>query len=379
MKEYPKVPRYDHPSVEPATYEAGDLWLTEKLDGSGFRFLLYEDRFAEAYSAAVRDLDPADGDLVFGTRRVVRGTSGRNLEAIAGSLHRAVRRLREVDSEAIRALYEEWESPITFFAENMILHTIDYDYGERPPPALLGFDAYAPALDPAPDETPGNPFEERFEGFLPAEAVFGPRESNGENEGLDGIEGNENDASTAGEPGVFERIGLETVLVLEAELDAGNVSFEPADYEIPQSTFADRQAEGVVIRNDAADRRTKIVTEEFRELNRQRWGGHRADAESGAEEFVAIFCTNARIRKQVRKMVVEKDYEFSRSIIEELYPRVVADIWAEEYEAISRLEFSFTPSEVRPLVARRCAEVVTMIETNARLNDAPPETLWAGK
>ena len=78
-------------------------------------------------------------------------------------------------------------------------------------------------------------------------------------------------------------------------------------------------------------------------------------------------------------MIVKEDYEFSRSIVEELYPRVVADIWAGEYEAISRLEFSFTPSEVRPLVAQRCAEVVTMMATNARLNDAPPETLWAGK
>jgi hypothetical protein len=358
MKEYPKVPRYDHPSVEPATYEEGELWLTEKLDGSGFRFALYEDRFAEAYSAAVRDLDPVDGDLVFGTRRVVRGTSGQRLDDIDGSLHRAVRRLREVDTEAIRALHEEWEGPITFFAENMILHTIDYDYAERPPPALLGFDAYTPILDSSPGESPGNPFEERFEGFLPAERV------------------EDDDASTEGKAGVFERIGLETVPVLEAGFDAGSTSFEPAAYEIPRSTFADRRAEGVVIRNDAADRRTKIVTEEFRELNRQRWGGHREEAESGAEEFVAIFCTNARIRKQVRKMVVKEGYEFSRSIIEDLYPRVVEDIWVEEYEAISRLEFTFVPSEVRPLVARRCAEVVTMIETNARLNDAPPETLW---
>ena len=374
MKEYPRVPRYDHPSVEPATYEAGELWLTEKLDGSGFRFLLYEDRFAEAYSAGVHEADPADGDLVFGTRRVVRGTSGQNLEAIDGSLHRAVRRLREIDTEAIRAVHDEWESPITFFAENMILHTIDYDYTERPPPALLGFDAYAPALDPSPGETPGNPFEERFGGFLPAEAVFGSRENSGRAEGVE-----TDDASAGDEVDVFERIGLETVPVLEAGLDAGSTNFDPAAYEIPRSTFADRQAEGVVIRNDAADRRTKIVTQEFRELNRQRWGGHREGAESGAEEFVAIFCTNARIRKQIRKMVVEEDYEFSRSIIEELYPRVVADIWAEEYEAISRLEFAFVPSEVRPLVARRCAEVVTMIETNARLNDAPPETLWAGE
>jgi hypothetical protein len=369
MKQYPKVPRYDHPTVEPEVYEGEELWLTEKLDGSGFRFVLYDERFAKAYSEGVLDCDPADGDLVFGTRRVVRGTSGSDLDGIDGSLHRAVRRLREVNVAAIRRLYDEQGGPIVFFAENMILHTIDYDYAERPPPALLGFDAYSPVCDPAPGETPGDPFEERFEGFLPAEAVFGAGRSD---------EGN--DAGTEDEPGVFERIGLDTVPVIERGIDADDTNhegFDPAAYGIPRSAFAERRAEGVVIRNDAANRRTKIVTEEFRELNRRRWGGHRAEAESGAEEFVAIFCTNARIRKQVRTMIVEEGFEFSRSIIEELYPRVVKDIWAEEWREISRLDFAFTPAEVRPLVATRCAEVVTMMETNAGLNDAPPETLWA--
>jgi len=192
------------------TYEESELRLAEGLDGSGFRFLLYEDRFAEAFSARVRNLGPADGDLIPGTRRVVRGRNSQRLGDIDGSLYRAVRRLREIDAEAIRTL-------------------------------------------------------------------------------------------------------------------------------------------------------------------------HGAEAESGAEEFFAISCTNARIGKQVRKAVIEENHGFSRSIIEDLYPRVVADVWAEEYEAIARLDFAFVPSEVRPLVARRCAEVARTTETNARPNDARPETLWTEK
>lgn len=364
MKQYPKLPRYDHPTIEPAVYE-GDLWLTEKLDGSNFRFVLYDERFTDAYSEDILACDPADGDLVFGTRRAVRGTTGSDLDEIDGSLHRAVRALRGVDTDAVGALGDEWGGPVTFFAENMILHTIDYDYIERPPPALLGFDAYCRALDSAPDEVPSNPFEERFEGFLPAEAVFGTESGSDVSDRDD----------TGSEPGVFGRIGLDTVPVVE-RIDASEERFDPESYAVPRSAFADRRAEGVVIRNDGASRRTKLVTEEFHELNRQRWGGRRDDAESGAEAFVAIFCTNARIRKIVRKMVVEEEYDFSRSIIEDLYPRVVADIWAEEYRAISTLDFAFNPSEVRPLVAKRCVEVVTMMETNSRLNDAPPETLW---
>ena len=383
MKQYPKVPRYDHPTVDPSIYRERELWLSEKLDGSSFRFCRYDDRFADAYSADVHDCDPDDGDLVFGTRRVVRGTAGRNLDEIDGSLHRAVRALREVDTEAIAALHDEMGGPITFFAENMILHTIDYDYAERPPPALLGFDAYSPVRDPTPEETPGDPFEERFEGFLPAEAVFGVEEADG-TDGTNEIDSTDR-AIEGNESGVFERIGLDTVPVVERVSEASeageadDANFDPATYEIPRSAFADRRAEGVVIRNDAARRRTKIVADEFRELNRRRWGAHRDDAESGAEEFVAIFCTNARIRKQVRKMVVDEGYDFSRSIIEELYPRVVEDIWTEEWPEISRLDFAFTPGEVRPLVAKRCAEVVTMMETNAGLNDAPPERLWSSE
>ena len=192
------------------TYEESELRLAEGLDGSGFRFLLYEDRFAEAFSARVRDLGPADGDLIPGTRRVVRGRNSQRLGDIDGSLYRAVRRLREIDAEAIRTL-------------------------------------------------------------------------------------------------------------------------------------------------------------------------HGAEAESGAEEFFAISCTNARIGKQVRKAVIGETPGFSRSIIEDLYPRVVVDVWAEEYEAIARLDFAFVPSEVRPLVARRCAEVARTTETNARPNDARPETLWTEK
>lgn len=54
MKQYPKVPRYDHPVIPENFYLEGMLWLTEKMDGSNFRFSLYEDRFADRYPEAVR-------------------------------------------------------------------------------------------------------------------------------------------------------------------------------------------------------------------------------------------------------------------------------------------------------------------------------------
>jgi hypothetical protein len=136
-------------------------------------------------------------------------------------------------------------------------------------------------------------------------------------------------------------------------------------------------AEGVVIRKDTSHERIKLVTDAFDELNRKRWGeSDPADAKTGTEEFVARFCTNARIRSVIRRMLIEDEYEFSRSIINDLYPRVVDDIWEEEWQTIKELDIEFTPSEVPPLVAKRRVEVVRMMEMNSTLNDAPAEELW---
>lgn len=46
MKVYPKIPRYDHPVVPEDFFEATDLTLIEKYDGSAFRFTLFDERYA---------------------------------------------------------------------------------------------------------------------------------------------------------------------------------------------------------------------------------------------------------------------------------------------------------------------------------------------
>lgn len=374
MKTYPKVPRWDHPVVDASFYESGAFWLTEKMDGSNFKFSLYEDRFADRYDETVREMGATDGDVVFGSKRVVRGTDATDLTDLDGNFHRAVRHLREVlDRDAFCEFQSEY-GPLVCFAENMVQHTLDYDYRENPPPPLLGFDVYAPALDPH-EQPPPDPYEEHFEGFLPAEVVFGDTDS----ERLDPPAETTSiipslAPDTEADQGLFTAIGLDTIPIIERELPAE--AFDPEEYEIPQSAWTDDVAEGVVVRKDADYRRVKLVTDAFDELNRRRWGQREEQATNGTEQFVARYCTNGRIRKTVQKMLHDDGYEFSREIIEDLYPRVVDDIWAEEWREIKHLDIEFNPSKVRPLVAERSAEVVTMMETNAQLNDAPPETLW---
>jgi hypothetical protein len=234
-----------------------------------------------------------------------------------------------------------------------VYSTLDYGYTDRDLPALVGFDVlpYAAIETMTP---PGNPYEETFEGFL--------------------------DTETAWE--VFERIRVDTAptassFVSATILERLDDGFDPETYTFPTSSLAEEmQVEGVVVRSDASARRAKLVREEFRELNREQFGQQPEDAGSGAEYVVATYCTPARIRKQVRTMVVEEGREFGLHLNDDLYPRVVEDIWAEDWPELMELDVSFTPADVYPLVAKRCITELRKMQTNAELNDADPTEIW---
>lgn len=354
MKVYPKIPRYDHPVVPSEFFDAEDLILVEKFDGSAFRFTLYDERYAEHYPEQVVTAANGDGSLVFGTRRAIRGNHRDSLDDIDGALHRAVRCLREgVDPAALRTLHDECDSPLIVYAENLVYSTLDYGYTDRDLPALIGFDVlpYAAIETMTP---PGNPYEETFEGFL--------------------------DSDTAWE--VFERIRIDDApidssFVPATILDRVDGGFDPAAYTFPMSSLAeDVQVEGIVVRSDDCNRRVKLVRERFEELNREQFGAQPEDADSGAEYVVATYCTPARIRKQVRAMVVEEGREFGLHLNDDLYPRVVEDIWAENWPELMELDVSFTPADVYPLVAKRCITELRKMRTNAELNDADPTEIW---
>jgi len=201
---------------------------------------------------------------------------------------------------------------------------------------------------------PGNPYEETFEGFLSLEQAWD----------------------------VFEQIRIEEAptdvsFVPATILDTPSDGFDPAAYAFPPSSLApDVTVEGVVVRSDKHARRSKLVREAFEELNREQFGSRPEDAESGAEYVVACYCTPARIRKQIRKMVLEENREFSLHLNDDLYPRVVEDLWAENWPELMDLDTSFTPADVYPLVAKRCITELRKMQTNAELNETDPIAVW---
>ena len=353
MKIYPKVPRYDHPTVPGAFFDADDLVVVEKFDGSAFRFTLYEERYADVYPAQVQKAADGDGSLIFGTRKSIRGCHRDDLESIDGALHRAVRCLRGgIETSALRSLHDRYESPLIVYAENLIYSTLDYGYGERDLPALVGFDVlpYPNIETMAPA---GNPYEETFEGFLSTAEAW---------DVIDCIR--------------CENVPSEHSFVPATILDEP-ATFDPNEFEIPISALAsDVRAEGVVVRSDTHARRVKLVREGFKELNRKQFGHNPDEVDSGAAYLVAKYCTAARIRKEVRSMVVEDGREFGRHLTDDLYPRVVEDIWAENWQEIMQLDVEIVPADIYPLVAKRCVAELGQMETNAELNDADPTTIW---
>jgi len=74
--------------------------------------------------------------------------------------------------------------------------------------------------------------------------------------------------------------------------------------------------------------------------------------------------------------VIEEDREFGLHLNDDLYPRVVEDMWAENWPELMRVDVSFTPADVYPLVAKRCITELRKMQTNAELNETDPTTVW---
>lgn len=342
MKVYPKVPHFDHPTVEDGFFDSSDLIALEKVDGSNFRFSLYDERFEEFYD--LQDINAEDGDIVVATKKRVRGTLDEPTESFYGNLRRAVDFLKQsaADSGIIRDFHSEYGSPLVFFAENMVRHSLDYNYDTSPPPPLLGFDVYSPKRDPR-DSIPSNRWEDTFVGFLDYNEV----------------------------EMLFSRIGIP----MTPEV---NITFEELENsDFPESNIAEGVTmEGVVFRSDSMEQRVKKVREQFQEKNREAFGINESQARSGEEIIVARYCTNGRIRKIVTKMVVDEGRDFGLHLNEELYKRVYDDIWQENWPEIKEADFEFNPSEVKPLVAKRCIETLKRMKVNSELNNSSPVELW---
>lgn len=350
MKKYPKVPRHDLDFVPEELFAADDLYLLEKMDGMNLRFTLYEEKFKDEYSEQVRDTKPSHGDLVFGSKTVVRGSASDDLEEFDPELRPAVRRLREIPKEPIESFQED-HGPLTFYMEYMVPHTLDYGYQNSPPPELIGFDVYSSRDDHrSGDDYPSNPYKEKFVGFLDLE---------------DSRE-------------MFQEIGIQLAPIVATPESIGR-KFNPSDFEVPISEYADVRAEGVVIRSDSMQVRSKYVRESFREMHKSAMGGYANKSEEPHKWLAEALVSPQRIRKVVRKMVMSMGYSFSEDdrFIDTVAQTTLVDAWTEEFSEIQDIDSEITPSNIHEPARNRTENVIERMKMTSAQTDQNPAEVWS--
>lgn len=314
MKKYTKIRRIGH-NRNCHILDDGELILKEKLDGANFRFTVTE----------------IDGEkkFLFGSKNVEYKIDGEPdyTENVDGRFTDAIEYIRDNCDPA------NFNTDFTYFAENMVKHSLDYQFEEMP--QVIGFDIY----------------DHEAETYKSTPAAYE----------------------------IFHSHGIETApLVNDEDIDA--TEFSPEDYEIPESNFRDGKMEGVVIINTEQEEdnrsgfstRAKMVTDEFAEKHKKATGANQSkEAVHGHEKIVSKYCTDGRIRKHIEKMRDEgrplgMELMGNEGDSAGLPIRVSSDIIEEEADEIVRRNDKMYWKNYRSLVAKRCVNVLRQeIQKNA--------------
>lgn len=328
MKKYPKTPRYDHPVVNEDIFSHPNTILLEKFDGANCSFILYHSDFKEVYSSEIKRLNPDNNDLILFSKNNILGLESTTDKHVRGTYGNLIDYLTiNIDKDELYDIYVE-NGVHQFFVEYMQEHTIsEYSSGI---PWVIGFDIYNISESKQHNNltTPSNKYRESFIHFLSYEKV---REW-------------------------FNRLNLEVAQEIHFSFP-----FEPSEFEVPKSKYGDVKSEGVIIRNDTMQKRYKLRSEFFKEIQKKSKGIPVKEI-SSEEELLDTFCPEIRIRKMINKMISEDGYELSKSMNSDLYKRVNEDMWSEEYHEIMRIDADINPSKLNPLLAKRCIKVIEKVQ-----------------
>ncbi len=329
MKKYPKVPRYDHPVVDERVFKhPNNTILLEKFDGANCSFMLYHSDFKNVYNKKIKNLNPNNNKLILFSKNKILGTENVKDKHVRGTYGDLIDYLSKiVDKKSLKQIYNK-HGVHQFFVEYMREHSIsEYDSDI---PLAIGFDVYniEESIQHNNISTPKNKYRESFTHFLRYEKA----------------------------KKLFEQINVSV---------ANTVPFEyPLDvksFEVPESKYGNIKAEGVIIRNDVLEKRYKLRSDFFKEIQKKSKGIPVKEI-SNEKDLIKTFCPEIRIRKMINKMITEDGYELSKSIIDDLYPRVNEDMWSEEYHEIMRIDAQINPSKLNPMIAKKCVQVIEKMQ-----------------
>jgi len=162
---------------------------------------------------------------------------------------------------------------------------------------------------------------------------------------------------------LFDDIGIENVpLVWRGKV--GELKKLEINSLIPQSKYYKGRAEGIVLKNYCRLSRqgnhqlyAKVVIDEFKENNKAIFGCVRKK-NPDTEKIVEQYCTDARVKKQIQKLLNEENQKLGMELMGTL-PRVVAtDILQENilgiFEAYKWLDFA----SFKKMISQKCVRVL---------------------
>lgn len=252
-----------------------------------------------------------DERIIFGSHH---SSIGDDTQEIGGNFKRSVDFIRE------KTKGKKLPEGLIFYGESCHRHSIHYDWENMPP--YLGFDI------------------------------------KGENGYLNYPEKQK----------IFEELGLPMVPLL-GSFKANEILEKFGTIEeknIPKSKYYPGQAEGIVIKNYSSQIMAKFVTDKFKEVNRDAFGIAKRYAEDDSEKLVAQYCTNARIDKQIFKLI-DEGQELDMPLMRFLPKRVIEDMYEENWKEIVHGNQTIDFKRVRNLINQRSRAVLQQVITNNQL------------
>jgi hypothetical protein len=161
----------------------------------------------------------------------------------------------------------------------------------------------------------------------------------------------------------YDRLGIEIVPLLDRIKVKDFLKKKPEEYII-KSKYGNTLMEGIVIKN--YERKNvwgrqifaKIVREEFKEQNKATFGKIKLDTNNDAQKIVDQFATNARIRKNILKLVNEGGNSLDTKLMQYLPIQVIEDIFKEETSTILKKYKNIDTRVLKKLVSSKCLLVI---------------------
>jgi hypothetical protein len=287
IKKYDKIYNLGHEdNAEIFSNPETIVCVQEKVDGANFRIYFHE------------------GKVLFGSRTQQLTSDEGEDTNLEKNFRRAVEYVRDKLKDKDLNKY----NGLTLFAENMVKHTINYNWDITPP--ILGFDVY------------------------------------------DNMYWNWESAK-----GLFEELGFEFVPIIRV-CQVKDIQLPITDDFVPTSKYTLGTAEGVVFKTFNPRIYGKYVRSEFKEKNKEVFGGNKKHATNDEEYIVSLYCNNYRIEKQILKLM-DDGMELHMSMMTKLPTNVYNDIWEENYKEISHLKQKTICFDVlRKQIAKRCLTVL---------------------